>query len=345
VRADESKAGFKTGTGTVLRAAIESLDVKTHIQDLSVLPDSVQGLAPFGALLIDDPSGFTPEQTEAISAWVRGGGVAVLFAGPSLTQTPLGASFSPFLNGALKWVSNKAPGIDPQVPSNLGPLASSWSDLRARSRVVMADDPDLYVRARWQDGEALVVERLLGRGSLFTVGLPSSVDQSDLALRPAFVEFIQLIITQASLSKGAGATLVGQRWPLAPGVLVFAPDGQKLNIDSSIQSPAEVPKEPEGASTRSVEPQVAGRYEVTSADGSTTPSFRYAMRDPSEHVLPSELQVAGSGGAAVPQGLVKVDISRHVALLLLVLGVLELAFRTYRRRRGFTLTPSVLPSP
>lgn len=345
VRADESKAGLKTGTGTVLRAAIESLDMKTHVQDLSVLPESAQGLERFSALFIDDASGFTPEQTETLSDWVEDGGVAVLFAGPGLTQAPLGSGFSPFVSGALKWVPNKDPGIDPDAPSNLGPLASSWSDLRARSRALLAEDPDLHVRARWKDGEALVVEKLLGRGSLYTVGLPSSVDQSDLALRPAFVEFIQLIITQASLSKGAGATLVGQPWPLPKGVVVFAPDGRPLNIDSSVQEHPNIPKGPETAASHSVEPQVAGRYKVSSTDGTGAASFRYAMRDPSEHILQSDTQLVGLGGADVPQGLVKVDISRYVALLLLVLGVLELAFRVHRRRRGTTLTAPAFSAP
>lgn len=345
LRADESKAGIKTGAGTVLSVAIEALDRDVRVQELSLMPDNVDELDSLNAIIIDDPSGFTPESRDALGLWVQEGGVAVLFVGPGVERTPLGNEFSPFVVGPPRWISNKSPGVSPKVPGSLGPLSTSWSDLNAPHRVLLPQDDSLQVRTRWEDGEALIVERPSGRGTFITIGLPSSVDESDLALRPAFLELLDYVITQSEFRTGARATPVGTRWPLPEGTRAEGIDGDLLNILSDSRTSGDVPAG-QPPMSHFVEPTLAGRYRIVSSVESKKAYFRFATRDLDEHVRQPNPNFRGEEGTKGRATRTKVDISRQIALLTLVLGVLELAFRGFRRRgrSGPLVTAHLTPS-
>ncbi len=192
LRADQAKAGLKTGAGTVLQAGLEALERNLRVETLSLLPDQSADLNRFAGLMIDDPSGFTPEVREALQAWVQEGGVAVLLLGEGINRTPLGSDFSPFLKGAPTWSRTDAHGANEKEPGSLGPLSTTWADIGAKFRANLGDIEGAEKKASWNDGQPLVIERLLGRGLLLTVTLPSSVDTSDLALRPAFLRTSRL---------------------------------------------------------------------------------------------------------------------------------------------------------
>ena len=334
VRADQAKAGIKTGAGTVLQAAIEALDRDVRVQNLSILPDRGTGLKSFGALLIDDPSGFTPEVRDALSHWVSGGGVGVLFLGPGISHAPLGSDFSPFLLSAPSWSRTDAPGVNAEIPGTLGPLTISWNDLHAKSRAVLNQETNVEIKASWSDGTPFVVERSLARGLLITVTLPASLDRSDLALRPAFLELIDYVISQSAIRRGAQATPVGTPWVVNPGETVTAPDGQQLEkLRRSSVSDLQEGITPE--QRQYVEPPLAGRYTIatTSREGNLEASYRYAMRDLREPVLQPLENLKGRSSGKSQARLAKVGISREIALLILILGVLELSFRMFRRQR------------
>ncbi len=337
VRADQGKAGHKTGSTTVVQAAIESLDRGTRVQTLSLLPDSDSDLEPYGALVIDDPSGFTPEISEAISRWTERGGVGVLLLGPSVSSTPLGSTFSPFVDGPVKWERTTSRGADAETPGSLGPLTTTWDELGADHRATIALDEDVTVKVRWDDGSPLVIERIKGRGLLLTVALPASVDRSDLALRPAFLELMDYAVTQSAVRRGAQATPVGQKWNVDESAIVKGPSGEVLthrNLDES-------------ATGSYVEPHLAGRYTISSGnDESNQPrTSRIAMFDREEQVSQPNTNLDAGAESQQQAALTKVGISREIALLALILGAMELAFRAMKRARGPRPLPNALSSP
>src|SRR5690606_31689394 len=154
----------------------------------------------------------------------------------------------------------------------------------------------------------------------------SSVDESDLALRPAFLELLDYAISQSAIRRGARATPVGERWGVDPTATVTGPDGSELAKQPFAAT--------EGTSTGYsdfVEPELAGRYTITHADEEAT--SRVAMRDLSEHVTQPSQTLGSRRDEKRAQGMARVGISREIALLTLVLGAIELAFRMLARTR------------
>lgn len=329
LRVDQGKAGHKTGSSTVVQAAIEALERGVRVQTINLLPDSASDLQSYGALFVDDPSGFTPEVSEAIAAWVRQGGVGMVLVGPSVTSTPLGSTFAPFLESSVKWESTTSKGTDAKIAGTLGPLTTTWADLGAKSRAHFSAEEGTSIKTRWDDGMPLVLERPLGRGLLLTVALPASVDHSDLALRPAFLELMDYAITQCALRRGAQATLVGEHWSVDTSAVVRGPDGAVL---PHFQKPSST----ESSLLHSyVEPPVAGRYTIASDDApKQKPLTRVAMLDRTEQVTGPNESLKGGGSDKQKATLTKVGISREIALLALIFGVLELAFRAVKRARS-----------
>ncbi len=333
VRADRDKAGRQTGTSTVLQAAIESLDRGVRVQPLSLLPDRASELASYGALFVDDPSGFTPETRDALSTWIYSGGVGVLFLGPGISHTPLGSDFAPFVSGTPAWVSNPSAGVDPKKQGSLGPLTSTWNNLGARHRAQLENEKGAAVKASWQDGHPLVVERTLGQGLLLTVTLPSSVDKSDLALRPAFLELVDYAISQSALRRGAQATPVGSRWLVDRSAVVRDPLG-KLLAHRETASLAIEEEENGRVPQNYVESTNAGLHSISHPrDPKSVTEVRYAILNPQEQILQSQQSLKGETSLTEASTLTQVGISREIALLALVLSALELVFRMFRRRK------------
>lgn len=322
VRADQSKAGLKTGSGTVVQAGLEALERRLRVETISLLPDQKSELSPFAGILIDDPSGFTPEISEALLAWVNEGGVGLLFLGPGIKRTPLGSNYSPFLTVAPTWVRSERTKESEQIAGSLGPLTPTWSQLGAREHAFLSDAPDLEVKASWQDGTPLVVERLVGRGLLLTVTVPASVDESDLALRPAFLELLDYVASQAALRRGAQASLVGESWRF--------PNGSRVAFAETPDEALETSSQENGSSVQ-VSPPVAGRYLVNS---NGEESVRIAMRHAAEQIRQPQAVSSPKTSSQKETTLSEVGISREIALLALLLSALELGFRVFRRSRG-----------
>src|SRR6185503_9597492 len=68
------------------------------------------------------------------------------------------------------------------------------------------------VAAPWKDGAPWLVERPVGRGSVFVLTLPTSVDTSDLPLRPAFLVLLEKFAEAARTRNGAHRSTVGEPW-------------------------------------------------------------------------------------------------------------------------------------
>src|SRR5690606_13211672 len=202
-----------------------------------------------------------------------------------IMSMPLGSSFAPFLNAPPKWEDSPSGGADPKTAGSLGPLTTTWENIGARKRATISPDERAETKARFSDGAPLVLEKSEGRGLLLSVTLPSSVDLSDLALRPAFIELMDYAVTQSAIRRGAQATVVGERWSVGDDAVVRDPAGSIVEKRSLLTSSNEN-EELRGNRRQYIEPELAGRYAITqpSSRGENLPSFRYAVRDLSEHI-------------------------------------------------------------
>ena len=319
--ADPKQSGLPTSGTTVLRAALEALDQELSIRPVAVLPDHGGELEGVAAIVVDDPPGLTPEASSVLEDFARQGGVVLALLGSQVQSAPLGAVFQPLVAGAPSWSDSGAPGVDPKSTGTFGALAQGWADLAAKGRVVLAKQPDeTRLALAFADGQPLLLERPLGQGLILTSLLPSSVAVSDFALRPAFLGLLDRVLYEARLRKSFATTEVGEPWEVTAGALVEGPHGP-----TAVQV--------EGARSFVV-PDRAGRYTIR-AGGKEWP--RFALRSAEEAALqprPTPQQRAGGGAVSARQS---TDISREIALALLLLMLLELGLRAYKK--GLTSRP------
>ena len=311
----------------LVEQALRALGEDISVRPLSVLPEDVPALNKYAALVLDDPSGLSPEVRGAVEQWVTRGGVATALLGPRAQTAVLGLTLEPFSEGALPWEPTNAKGIDPGSLSWLGPEASGLTEIHARGRVRLetALVNGAEVRARWDDGAPFFIQRQLGHGLLITTGLSSSPDESDFALRPAFLSFLHYVISVAREQSGQRRGLPGLpfRFAASSHVRVTGPDDVAL-----------VPTN-DGAHERAQSlftPELVGRYRIqgSDADGERVVGFDANELRATPH--PPDGAVALPNRGSEKQ---KLDVSPEVARAVLALMALELGvrlFRAFRRR-------------
>lgn len=319
--------GSVANATNLVEQALRALGEDISVRPLSVLPEDAPALNKYAALVLDDPSGLSPEVRGAIEQWVSRGGVAAALLGPRAQTAVLGLTLEPFSEGALPWETTTAKGIDPSSMSWLGPEASSLSELHARHRVRLetALVNGVQVRARWDDGAPFLLQRQLGRGLLIATGLSSSADESDFALRPAFLSFLHHLVAVAREQSGQRRGIPGLpfRFPSSSHVRVTGPDDVPL-----------VPLN-DGAHERAqwlFTPELAGRYRVQGSDADGERIVAFDANELRAVPHPPDAAVALPNRASGNQ---KLDVSPEVARAVLALMALELGarlFRAFRRR-------------
>src|SRR5690606_26184936 len=175
------------GGPTVIEQALTALAPDLTLKPLASVPEHAEDLRGYAALIVDDPPGLSPSTRTALVEWLEKGGVALGLLGPASTSTQLTATVEPFAREGTRWESGSL-SVDPKGLRWLGAEAASMADLGTSGRVRLdaADLPGSETIATWEDGVPLLFRRPLGRGLVFTLGLPASVEESDLALRPGF---------------------------------------------------------------------------------------------------------------------------------------------------------------
>jgi hypothetical protein len=276
--------------------------------------------------VLDDPGGLGPELRSTLEAWVGRGGVAVALLGPRAQSRALGATLSPFAEGGLAWESTSAKGPLTESLAWLGPEASGFADLHAKGRVRLDGSGigEVRVTGRWDDGAVFLHERDLGRGRLFTVGLPSSPDSSDFALRPGFLAFLDHVLLLARERSGQRRSLPGVqfRFPVASRAEVRDPLGKALA--RTTEGPAE-------RQSSVFTPEQHGRYRIHSVDGDEE---RVVALDAVEISSGPRLPSAAPGGGPREGRRRDVNASPEFSLALLGLVGLEAMLRLVRGRRG-----------
>lgn len=340
VVADTTNAAAKTGGPTVVEQALSALAEAWSVRPLPFVPDDEKGLDGVGALVIDDPRGFSPEARAGIAHFLSRGGVAVALLGPRAASTELGWNLEPFAHGAAHWEDARGLGIDPTSVAWLGAEATSLGDLTRRGRVRLDGMamPGARVLGKWNDGAPWLVERHVGRGLAVTVGLPASMEDSDLAVRPAFLALLDHVLHQADQRVGSRRTVAGSVWsfPEAKKVSLEGPNGKVVpESEPSDEACAERGEHPGcGDTVLRARVSVRGRYAAHIDDDVES---RVVTIDPAE-ILADPKPRTTTGPAAASATAEHVNVTREVALALAMLFAAELAVRLARkwsgRRRG-----------
>jgi len=311
-----------TGGPPLLEQAIGALQAGVTVTPLSVLPDQATELTPYALLVLDDPAGIGPEARDALTAHVSKGAVAAAFLGPRVEATKLGSALEPFARGSVRWQADpQVLGVSPPSLAWLGEEAASLRDLDLRGRTLF--DAGTMSGARvlgtMADGAPFLVEQRMGRGTLLTVTLPCSLEQSDLALRPGFVALLAHLVDTAERSRGVRQSVAGAAWAFdSDRPLVQGPNG-----------PVDLRDTPEQGWVAS--PAVRGLYRVK---GDKHDELRTVVLDPAEVTAQPSPPPPGLREPPVRGGAGSVDVSSETALLLVLLLALELGLRFVRGARS-----------
>jgi hypothetical protein len=320
VVADATTEAVVTGGAPIVEQALASLKLETDVRPLPAMPDRLEDLDGALGVVLDDPAGLTPEQRHALAAFLDRGGVVLVALGPRAAAAPLGATLEPVLAHPIAWSETTQPGAS--AASVTGPLseaADSLTRLEAPRRAVLApeDSAALEAMARWTDGALLIGRRPIGRGEVWVVTLPFSVDASDLTLRPAFLSLLAGWGYQARARAAPARSDVGTTWKFlgARDVEAIGPAGVLVSSRED--------------GVASLTPAVLGSYQVK-VDGRT--ETRVAAPDERELDLRPRPATTAGPGEATAERRASVDASGEVALALLALMALEMALRLWQRR-------------
>jgi hypothetical protein len=354
---DTAATHVATGGPPPIEQALAALEVDAQVHPLPAVPEHADELATVAALVIDDVPGFTPAVRRAIAAWVERGGVLLLTLGPRAAAAPLGASFDPLVPGVVRWGPSPVKGIDPMTAAMLGPSAEGFADVAPRGRATV--DPEVVdgadVLARWKDGAPLLLRRSRGRGAVLALTLPLSTDESDLALRPAFLALLDRFVGTARARGGARRVDVGEAWtfdgyktvkvervPLDPNgkpTPLAVLDGEGPGTQAGVPGGVTLGGGAQGASEKRLRatPQLAGLYTLELDGERTTRVAAVPDReiDLRARRVRDEAHAASLGGVDPA-----LDVSPQVALALLGLFAIELVLRLVGQRAARAAPPA-----
>ncbi|MDB4935285.1 MAG: hypothetical protein JWP87_2257 [Labilithrix sp.] len=319
---DRTEEAVATGGAPVIEQALAALHVDMAVRPIPQVPDRREDTAPFAAIIVDDPPGFTPEQRHALSAFVESGGVLLVALGRRAAAAPLGANFEPLLAHAVGWDSSPSSGVDlASGASFFGEAASSLSDLAPKGRAKLAEqDVSSYEPLlKWSDGAPLIGRRSRGRGDVWVSTLPFSVEASDFALRPGFLALLDAFVSEAKQRATPRRGDVGTPWAFAGARQVEA------------QGPSGTITATRDDGTLRIVPVLAGAYRV-SIDGNK--ELRVAAPLAREIDMRPRAVAEGATSSALGGGVAIVDVSWMVALGLLGLVAAELLVRAWASARG-----------
>lgn len=308
-----------TGGVPVIEQALAALHVEMAVRPLPQVPDRREDTAPFAAIIIDDPPGFTPEQRRALTTFVEAGGVLMVALGKHAASAPLGATLEPLLTQAVRFHATAPAGIDaPSGAAFFGEAVSSLSDLAPKGHAKLADqDAAAYVPLlKWSDGSPFVGRLVRGPGALWLTTLPFSIETSDFALRPGFLALLDAVVADAKERASPRRGEVGMPWSFVGARAVLA-EGPKGPVDVTRED-----------GVLRVVPPLIGAYRVT-IDGAK----EVRVASPAEREIDLRPRSIGSAAASstLGGGVAIVDISWMVALVLLGLVTLELVLRMRTR--------------
>ncbi|HEX4512297.1 MAG TPA: VWA domain-containing protein [Polyangiaceae bacterium] len=308
-----------TGGPPVVEQAFAALRSDLATRPLPAVPDQPGDFTGYFGLVVDDPPGFTPEQRRALTQYLEGGGVMLVALGPRASAAPLGATLQPLLDHATTWSESKSKGAKADAEAVLlGEAARSLVDVGAAKRTTLspADIGSIENIVPWSDGAPLVARRVIGRGEVWIVTLPFALDASDLPLRPAFIALLDAFVQTTHTHAAPRRADVGATWTLP----------SSASAATGPSGPIELVRE--GGRVKLV-PPLAGAYHVT-IDGKD--ELRVAAPIARETDLRPRALKSQDAASHLGATQAQVDVSPHVAIVLLLLLFVEMVLRLRAQR-------------
>lgn len=339
VAAERISGGGATGGATLIEQAVAALDPDLNVKPLAELPENPEQLRELAALVVDDPRGLSPDTRAALEEWLMRGGILLGLLGPNSASAELAANNEPFSRPGIQWEVTQSATLDVgSLSALLGSEATSFDALQqaGRMRLDSAALPNAVVRGKWTDGVPWLFERRVGLGAVFTVGLPSTLEQSELALRPGFLALLDVVLEQSRSRSGSKRANVGVPWrfPGQTKVEVLA-DAVKTGavVASTVSSPHTTDSDGTASETSDVQqeftPVLTGLYRL---NVDTREEWRTATLDPKELTRLHGVTTHDRAQDNAEFANAAVDASPYWALLVLGLFSLELGYRLWRGR-------------
>jgi hypothetical protein len=328
--ADYTTARAATGGPPLIEQALLAFGGDLVLRPWTTLPDDVRAYHDVSVLVLDDPPALGPEVRTALQKWLERGGLAFAWLGPRAVGDQLGTSLSPFLEGRARWESSSFAGLDPDSLKWLGVTAPTFSELHAQGRLALDEalPPASTVRARWSDFRAALLERAVGRGIVWTAGLPVSSEVSDIGLRPGFLALVAHIIETTRQRGLSPIVSVGHAWKFDfnENVRVEDPTGALMSPSTPLQ-------------LASIEtwyvPTLSGLHKITR---DKQIEYRLAHVESQEITdTPQVARAAPLSRGVAPQA--RLDLSPPLTLALVVIAILELLLSGWPSRSASEKRP------
>ncbi|MDR5655166.1 DUF4159 domain-containing protein [Ruixingdingia sedimenti] len=179
--------------------------------------------APDVVVLVD-VARLSPDEEEALTAWLEKGGLLLRFAGPRLAASDVSREAeAPLLpvrlraggravGGAMSWGEPRALASFPENSPFRGLAVPE--EVTVRAQVLAQPDPDLAARtiAALADGTPLVTRKAVGQGQVVLFHVTANAEWSTLPLSGLFVQMLErLAITARGAAPGAEG-VEGEVW-------------------------------------------------------------------------------------------------------------------------------------
>ncbi|NDU99673.1 DUF4159 domain-containing protein [Pseudoroseicyclus tamaricis] len=181
-------------------------------------------LANPDAIILADVAEISPEETQALEAWVEDGGLLLRFAGPRLAAADVAVGETdPLLpvrlraggrsvGGAMSWGEPKALApFEPGSPFFGLPVPP---DVEVSAQVLAEPGPELAARvvAELADGTPLVTRREVGAGQVILFHVTANAEWSSLPLSGLFVQMLERLALTAGAPAEQAEALEGTIW-------------------------------------------------------------------------------------------------------------------------------------
>jgi von Willebrand factor type A domain/Aerotolerance regulator N-terminal len=308
-----------TSQTPVVEQALAALQLPMTVQPIAQVPEQPDDLLPYAGLILDDLPGLNPEQRLALGKFFSRGGMALIALGKQSAAPPLGSTWEPVLRSPVHYADTLTKGLALPLSREFGDSSEGALDLglRKTTKFSASDLEQLRVRGKFSDGSPFFATSPQASGEAWLLALPFSLDDSDLALRPFTLDFLDAFARKVGERAESPLSDVGVPWRVRG----------RVSEEDAKQRGLEFVHEANGTVSLIVFP-TAGLHEVK-VDGRTVKhvalplerevSFRKRKTKPSEGTSQGEPS--------------RYDIGWILALGLLAFIALEALTRTFLQQR------------
>ncbi len=213
---------------TYVTAALES-DPRYRAREIA--GDTVTANEAGATLIVPDASTLTDRASSRLQDYVSSGGSALLIAGSEPHSTNMRSLLRTSNNVTQPPAGNEMQRVtttDPTQPLVKG-LANDWRSLSVLKTLSVSIGSNDTVILTTDDGDALLIERVIGSGRLLILTTALNPSWSSLAIEPLFVAFIVRSVEYLQGETTANPyRSIGDSVSLAPGTQLVNENGESL---------------------------------------------------------------------------------------------------------------------